>query len=183
MKNSGTAVRFVQKPTEALCLEAVRQWGWSLQYIKNQTPEICLEAVRQNGLALEYVNEQTPEVCLEAVKQKGSALKYVKNQTPEICLEAVKSNGRALEYAEEQTEELMLISLFGHYRFYEPYEIGCLDKKYEDQTDEIKLIYGLLKQWTYRFPSQQTIRSKLALNEINQEQSPYHVLEQLYMMG
>ena len=174
----------LSKKKEQEYIEKVKQDGFYLKRIlKNQTREICLAAVRRNGMALQFVKEQTEEICLEAVKQKGSALKYVKNQTPEICLEAVKSNGRALEYTEEQTEELMLISLFGHYRFYEPYEIGCLDKKYENQTDEIKLIYGLLKQWNYRLPSQQTIRLKLTLNEINQNQSPYHILHQLYMMN
>ena len=39
-----------------------------LRMAKEQTPEMCLEAVKQNGYTLKYVKEQTPEICLEAVK-------------------------------------------------------------------------------------------------------------------
>ena len=120
---------------------------------------------------------------MEAVRSCGLALQYVKERTSGLCFEAVKEEGLALEYVENQTEELMLISLFDDYRFYEPYELERFDEQFEDQMGETKLIHELLKHWDYHLPSHQTIRSKLALNEINQEQSPYHVLDQLYMMG
>ncbi len=67
-----------------MCLEAVKQNGYSLECVKEQTPEICLAAVKENGNALEYVKEQTPEICLAAVKIDGKALRFVKEQTPLI---------------------------------------------------------------------------------------------------
>jgi hypothetical protein len=48
-----------------------------LQYVKDQTEAICIEAVKQNGYSLRYVKEQTPEICIEAVKQNGYSLQYV----------------------------------------------------------------------------------------------------------
>ena len=39
-----------------LCLEAVKQNGYSLQYVKNQTPKICAKAIKQNPKARKYIN-------------------------------------------------------------------------------------------------------------------------------
>ena len=66
---------------EAICIEAVKQNGYTLEFVKTQTEQICLEAVKQNGFALYCVLNQTEQICLEAVKQKGWALKFVKKQT------------------------------------------------------------------------------------------------------
>ena len=66
------------KDKEALA--AVEQDGYALQYVEKQTEAICLEAVKQNGYALQYVREQTEAICLAAVKQDGNALLYVKEQ-------------------------------------------------------------------------------------------------------
>ena len=121
-------MRHVKDQTDLICLEAVRESGWSLSYVKdqsdticvaavkndsialafvkNQTEFICLEAVKQNGNALVHVLDQTDTICLEAVRRNGEALMFVKKQTSVLCLEAVRQDGFALKYVKEQTEEL-----------------------------------------------------------------------------
>ena len=91
-----------------ICIEAVKQYGFSLQYVKEQTSEICIEAVKQNGKALQFVKEQTSEICIQAINSNGLALQFVKEQTSEMCMEAVKKNGWALQYVKEQTSELCM---------------------------------------------------------------------------
>ena len=75
---------------------------------------------------------------------------------------------------------MKLLSLFDDFQFCDSYEIDQFYKKIDTPTMEINLIYGLLEQWDYQLPSYQTIRSKIALNEIDLSNSPYHVLDQLY---
>jgi hypothetical protein len=101
VKQDGSALQYIHKQTEEICLEAVKQNGYALRYVHKQTEEICLEAVKQDGSALQYIHKQTEEICLEAVKQDGYALRYIHKQTEEICLEAVKQNGNALQYVDE----------------------------------------------------------------------------------
>lgn len=88
----------VEEQTEAICLEAVKAYGYALRHVKKQTPEICLAAVQQNGWALECVKKQTLAICLAAVKQNGIALQYVQQQTPEIVLAALKQESEAMKH-------------------------------------------------------------------------------------
>ena len=170
----------LSKEKEQAYIEKVKTDGCALEQIEEQTEAICLEAVKNIGGALKYVKEQTEAICLEAVKQDGLALEYVKDQTPEICLEAVKESGWALEYVNKKTEELKLTSLFDDFGFG---GLDGLDMFYNTivpLTNEMTLIYELLERWDGQLPSYQTVRLKLAVGEIELNQSPYHVLEQLY---
>lgn len=174
-------ITVLSKKKEQKYMEKVRMDGNALQTINEQTEAICLEAVRQNGDALEYVIEQTPQICLEAVRQNGFALRYVEKQTSQICLEAVKENSWALQYVEEQTEEIKLASLFDDYQSCDLDDLRDFFIEIDSPTAEMNLIYELLKdRQDDRVSSYQMTRLKLALNEINQRQSMYHILNQLY---
>ena len=47
--------------------------------VKKPTEEICLAAVKQNGEALQYVKEQTAELCMAAVQQDTKAITLIHN--------------------------------------------------------------------------------------------------------
>ncbi|MCC0726709.1 DUF4116 domain-containing protein [Clostridioides sp. ZZV14-6045] len=108
------ALKYAEKQTYDMCLEAVTQNGLLLEDVrwdelnltKEQIYNLYIIAVRQDGLALRYIKNQTEEICMEAVKQDGRALKYVKNQTEEICIEAVKEDGLTLIEVKEQTDKI-----------------------------------------------------------------------------
>ena len=80
----GYVIRFIEKPTLEMQLEAVKQNEVVIQYIKNSTVEVQLEAVKQNGWAIQYIKNPTVEVQLEAVKQDGWAIQYIKKPAPEV---------------------------------------------------------------------------------------------------
>ena len=69
-----------------------------LSYIDKYTEDICIEIVRQNGKMLMYIKNQTEKMCIEAVKENYKSLKYVKEQSERICKEALKQNHKAKEY-------------------------------------------------------------------------------------
>ena len=52
-------------------------------YIHIQTPKLCLEAVKQNGFTLQYVlyenfsTEIYEKICLQAIKQDKRALQHI----------------------------------------------------------------------------------------------------------
>jgi hypothetical protein len=45
-------------------LAAVKKNGYALEYVKDQTPEICLEAVKQDGWSIRFV----PQEHLQAIQ-------------------------------------------------------------------------------------------------------------------
>jgi len=53
---------------------------WREEFKKWSTEAVCLKAVEQNGYSLQYVKDQTEAVCLKAVVQDGDSLQYVKDQ-------------------------------------------------------------------------------------------------------
>lgn len=101
-------IRFVDNPSEKLCLMAVNKKGRALREIKIQTEKVCLAAVKNDGFALEYVKKQTDEICLAAVKQAGFALRFVKNQTFEICWAAVRCHKKAINFIRSDEYKLQI---------------------------------------------------------------------------
>ena len=67
---------------DSIIYVSILRWitdGCPLQYVKEQTYELCLEAVKNNGYTSEYIKDQPYKLFLEAVKNNGCALEFVKN--------------------------------------------------------------------------------------------------------
>ena len=117
LSKDGTALAYVEKQTEHMCIVAVQQNGKALCFVKSQflTGEIFELAVQQNGLVLEQINKQTYNLCKLAVQQNGLALKYVQDryQTEELCFLAVKQNQLALQFVKESflKDELYVLAV------------------------------------------------------------------------
>ena len=194
VRQSGMALQFVKEQTINICLEAVKQDGLALAYVEKQTYEICLEAIKKNGHALEYVKNQTPEICWEVVTRNGCALQYVKNQTPDLCVEALKQYHWIPDYITpkfrlelmKERSDLAIKFQDGDDEFYltairlVPNIFKRIDRYLSPSIlDEVEMIYNCclteMNPKSYR-----QIRSLLANKEIQLDQSPYHVLEQLH---
>jgi hypothetical protein len=74
-------------------LDAVKQDGSALRYVKKPTLEIIMAAISQNAVAIRYVEEPTVEMCMEAISQNGEVLQYIKKPTLEICKLAYQKIG------------------------------------------------------------------------------------------
>lgn len=115
--------------------------GCLIEYVNKPSEELCLVAVRQNGRALEFIEEQTEEMCLVALENDANALMFVKNQTEELCKKAVdkdlqvlrcvdKNILRSWEYGYKLIEENVLIEFI-----YQPsYEL-CMEAVKRRGTD------------------------------------------------
>lgn len=178
-------VLVLPKEKERWLIEKVKGNPMLLRNIEIQTDEICLEAVKQNGDSLRYVKNQTPVICLESVKEYGHALRYVQKPTPKICLEAVKENHWALHRVRVQTEEMCLIALYNDSGIYDAdsYDLDPEDimlyEFIESPTKEMEAVNKILEN--HEFKSYRETRYRLANNEIGLNDSPYHVLKQLYI--
>lgn len=179
-KTKGEMKVALSKEQEQEYIKKVKKNPFFLKEIEDQTEAMCLEAVERNGSALKYVKKQTPELCFKAVKEDGWALEYIEKQTSKICLEALKEEAYVLGLIGEKTKEMKLTSLFNDFESYDSDEFEHFYEMLDTDENEINSIYKLLERWDCQLPSYQTVRLKLAVGEIELNQSPYHVLEQLY---
>ena len=106
VKKSGYAIYSIKNPSEKVQLEAVKQNGIAIQHIKNQSEAVQLEAVKENGLAINYIKNPNKAIQLEAVKQNGFAIKYINNPSEKLQLEAVKEDGNAIRYIKDPTDKV-----------------------------------------------------------------------------
>jgi hypothetical protein len=90
--------KFIQQPTAATCMAAVKARPANLAYCVDQTAELCCAAIEADPQTLTLCGEQTDAICLAAVKKQGRALRYVERQTLDICLEAVKQDPSAVNF-------------------------------------------------------------------------------------
>lgn len=107
----GTNIKLYINPSDDESMAAVRRHPSALRWVDRQTPEICLEAVRKNGLTLQWVKIKNHEIyrdiCLAAVRQNGLALKWVRpeHRDEEICRAALDNNVLAVKWAKYRTPE------------------------------------------------------------------------------
>ena len=49
-------IKYINDPTEQMCIEAVSRKGYVLKYIKKQTIKIVVAAIKEDHDAIEYIN-------------------------------------------------------------------------------------------------------------------------------
>ena len=77
VRMEGRYIKWINNPSEAICLAAVKRNGWAIKNINNPSEAVCLAAVKQDGYSLQYINNPSEAVCLAAIKQERHALQYV----------------------------------------------------------------------------------------------------------
>jgi hypothetical protein len=116
-KESGN-IKFIPPnlQTEAICLEAVKEWAHNIQYVANVTPAIRDAAIAAprpgNGPMrgfdiLSHIPDElkTEEICYKAVKKNECNLEGVPEhlQTERICLVAIRKSCYALRHVKKPT--------------------------------------------------------------------------------
>jgi len=76
---NGEAIRYIENPSEAMQLVAVKQDRCAIQYIKTQ-----------DRCAIRYIKNPSEAVQLVAVKQNGLNIQYIENPTEDVQLVAAK---------------------------------------------------------------------------------------------
>ncbi len=88
----GHYIKGINNPSEAVCIEAVKQKGYYISYIKNPSEAVCLIAVKRYGFAIKHIKNPSEEMCLIVVKKDGCNINYILDPTEEMCLIAVKEH-------------------------------------------------------------------------------------------
>ena len=88
----------LDKATEQVQIEAVKQYGYAIQDIKNPSERVQIEAVKQDGWAIQFIENPSEQVQIEAVKQNGLAIQFIKNPSELVQIEAVKENGLSIQF-------------------------------------------------------------------------------------
>lgn len=195
----GKALKYVKHQTPEICMAAVKRSGKAIQYVKNQTEELCLEAMKKSPMSLEFVENQTDDICLEAIKKDSVAFKHVKNKNHKICLEAIKKDRRILRELKKTSNKLCLelVKYDSEYVFEfemkevtdEVYLTAILSKPIifdwlggvvpKAISEELRIIWESFlderEPESYRF-----YRYLKTTEDVRFNESPYHVLEQLY---
>ncbi len=88
IKQTADAFYFVQRPTQYIYLELVKNYGLCLRFIKKQTAELCWISVKKNPYSLIEVDEKflTRELSLAAVELDRGVARYVKPEFNDILL-------------------------------------------------------------------------------------------------
>jgi hypothetical protein len=55
-----------------------------IKYINKPSEKVQLEAVKQNGYAIQYIDNPTEKVQLEAVKRDVNAIQFIKNPSEKV---------------------------------------------------------------------------------------------------
>lgn len=83
VKRKPTALKYLEKQTEKICLKAVKHQSpkfrfdkCPLIFIKNQTERICIESVRVCPSSIQCVERQTETICLEAYKKDEQSSRF-----------------------------------------------------------------------------------------------------------
>jgi DNA-dependent RNA polymerase auxiliary subunit epsilon len=62
VKKYGSAIRYLQNPSEQLQLAAVKQNGFVIKYIQNPSEKVQIAAVQQDGLAIRFIQNPSERV-------------------------------------------------------------------------------------------------------------------------
>lgn len=110
IKKIPMAIRYVQMPSEELCIEAVKRNGNAIMFIQSgwYYKKYCLIAVEKTPSSIQYMSKEDEEVCIKALSKSGKVLKLIKNQTRKKCLVAVNQDGNALQFVNCQDLDVCL---------------------------------------------------------------------------
>jgi len=144
VKQNGYAIEYIIKngiePSEAVQLAAVQRNGNVIEYISNPSEAVQLAAVQQDGTAIYYIKNPSEAVQLAAVQQNGIAIYYIKNPSEAVQLAAVKQNWNAIEYISNPSEVVQLAAV---------QQDGTAIEYISNPTPKVKKLAAELKEKEY----------------------------------
>lgn len=103
LKNNVWAIENIEKPSEEMCLYAVKTAWNTLKFIKNPSDNVLEEAVSVKGWAIQFIEDPSIEIQKKAVEKDWDSIKYVIDPIEEVQLLAVNSYYGALKYIKQPT--------------------------------------------------------------------------------
>lgn len=125
VKSAWNTLKFIKNPSDVVLERAVSEKGWAIQFIKNPSIEIQKIAVKKDWDSIKYIIEPTQEIQLLAVNSYYCALKYIKFPTLMVKRKAIMQNAEAVNFLEDINEDEMRLFI-------------------EDNVDIIKYVAGIV---------------------------------------
>ena len=91
VQQDGDAIRFIEKPSEAVQMAAVQQDGYAIRYIEKPSEALRMAAVQQNGYAIEYIKRPSEALRMAAVQQNGYAIQFIKRPSEAVQMAAKRN--------------------------------------------------------------------------------------------
>ncbi|MGR5239106.1 hypothetical protein [Vibrio alfacsensis] len=108
VRNCPDMISLMDHKPEYICMEAVSRKGETIKYIDNPSELVKLEAVKQDFRALEFIYDQSEYLCYRAIEQNAEALRYIKQQSNKLCYKAIEKYPRSLKYVHLQSPLLCM---------------------------------------------------------------------------
>ena len=149
VNEDGTAIEYIENPSEQVQLAAVNQSSYAIFEImaKGIVPseEVQLAVVNKNGYVIKYIIAKgispSEKVQLAAVTQDGSAIEYIVKKgivpSEQVQLAAVTQDGRAIEYIRNPSERVQLAAVT---------QDGAAIEYIDNPTEKVKALHK--KLWT-----------------------------------
>lgn len=121
IKSHPILLKFVNNPTEEMCLLTINRDYKTLQYVKNPTEEMCIIAIKKNVNSIKYINNITNNIIDElliklqnfSVNMYDFSVLYKESniQTEKISLFLVKRCSIFINAIKNPTEEMIDIAI------------------------------------------------------------------------
>jgi len=108
---SGTYIKYLNKPSEAVQIAAVRSDSYAIRYIKRPKLPVQLAAIEIDPESHRYIKKPHEKAIQLAVTLSPHIYVDIENPSPKVQLIAVEGFWYNLAYITEQTEEMVLVAL------------------------------------------------------------------------
>lgn len=102
------AMKYIDSPTQAAQLEAIKQDPRSIKHVKNPSQKVQLAAVDKDPTVVQYIKNQTMRTQLSAVTQRPSTIRYCYSPSERVQLAAVNKDPGVIEHIKRPTETVQL---------------------------------------------------------------------------
>lgn len=96
---------------ENVLIETVKNDPGAIRYIEKPSEAVQLAAIQKNGCAIEFIINPTQAILIEAVKRCPTALRYIKNPSVDLLKLAIESHPEAIEDIRNPDKELLDLAL------------------------------------------------------------------------
>lgn len=107
VRKDGNCIRDFENPSMDVKIAAIKNNGYALNWIENPEPELLFLAVKTNIDVFKTIEYPSEELQLFAVSKQGMQLEYIKNPSDKVIIAALKQNGNALQFVQNPRDEII----------------------------------------------------------------------------
>lgn len=107
VRKDGNCIRDFADPSMDVKIAAIKNNGYALNWIENPEPELLFLAVKMNIDVFKTIEYPSEELQLFAVSRQGMQLEHIKNPSDKVIISALEQNGNALQFVNNPDDEII----------------------------------------------------------------------------